>query len=354
MKIAWLTNNINQLGGIEQVICGLSSYFSTELENDVEIISIYSSTTNLFYKLDPSVLIRHCGVDWREHTYPKLWRLVRETMADLDADILITCHHTVSYAAILNKRVFKGKLVVTQHSACDFFTRKRLYANAAMFRFADELVVLTESDRQIFRKLGCQSSVIPNANFRPVLTRSSLEEKLLLAVGRLETVKGFDRLIEAFSIVAHKYPQWKLCICGGGTQEQILREQVKNAGIMDQVLLPGAVANIQDYYSKAALFALTSRSEGFSLVLLEAMSYGIPVVSFELPAAREILGDNGGIFVQQGDVALLAEKLDMFMSDIDLRRQYGEKAYAASKKYMISKIAERWMQLFYKLSTDKR
>ena len=83
MKIAWLTNNINQLGGIEQVICGLSSYFSTELENDVEIISINSTESDVFYALDASVQIRHCGVDWRTQTFRKLFSLVGSVMREL-------------------------------------------------------------------------------------------------------------------------------------------------------------------------------------------------------------------------------------------------------------------------------
>ena len=109
MKIAWLTNNINQFGGIEQVICGLSNYYSTELGYKVEIISINSSTDNIFYPLNTSVQVHHCGLDWRQQTFRKLLHLVRNIMGSLDADILLTCHPTISYAAILNKKIFKGK-----------------------------------------------------------------------------------------------------------------------------------------------------------------------------------------------------------------------------------------------------
>lgn len=352
MKIAWLANNINQLGGIEQVICGLSSYFSAELKHSVEIISINSREGGAFYPLDKSVQIRHCALDWREQTFRKLHRLVGDVMRELDADILLTCHPTISYAAVLNKKKFRGPVIVTQHSACDSYSKKRMYCNAALFRFADQFVVLTESDRRIYQKLGCRSIVIPNANFRPAAARSSLDQNLVLAAGRIEEVKGFDRLIEAFSKVSENHTDWKLCICGGGSLEDQLRKQAYALGLSERVLFPGSVKNMQDYFLNSSIFALSSRSEGFSLVLVEAASFGLPVVSFDLPAACEILENGGGLLVPQGDVRGFAEKLDALMSDANLRNRISDEALAASEHYRIPVIAERWMHLFRSLTAE--
>lgn len=350
MKIAWLTNNINQFGGVEQVICGLSSYFSGKLKHEVEIISLNSHSGGVFYPLDEAVQIRHCGLDWRNQTFRRLLTLVSNVMGRVDADILLTCHPTISYAAVLNKNKFRGRVVVTQHSACDSFSKKRLYCNAALFRLADQFVVLTEDDRSVYQKLGCSSIVIPNANFMPTNTRSSLEQKMILAAGRMEAVKGFDRLIAAFSLVAKRHPGWKLCICGGGSLENHLKTQVETLGLHEKVIFPGSVKNIHDYYMKASVFALPSHSEGFSLVLVEAMAAGIPVVSFNLPAAVEILDNGGGLLVPQGDICAFSEKLELLMSDEDLRKELGAKAYVSSEKYDISAIAERWMQLFHDIT----
>lgn len=350
MRIAWLTNNINQLGGVEQVICGLSSYYSTELKHEVEIISINSSQSSVFYPLDESVQIRHCGLDWREQTFRKLWTLVGNIMRKLDADILLTCHPTISYAALLNKHKFKGKVVVTEHISCDYYSRKRLYCNAALYRFADQFVVLTESNRDQYLKLGCRSIVIPNANFRPTDFRARLDNKIVLAAGRIEAVKGFDRLVEAFAQIAKKHPDWKLCICGSGTMESNLKAQVEILGITDQVIFPGSVKNMNDYYLAASIFALSSHHEGFPLVLVEAVSYGLPSVCFEIPATAELLADGGGILVPQGNISEFAKKLDLLMSDAPLRNRLGDEAYEASKKYSVAAIADRWIQLFRSLT----
>lgn len=353
MKIAWLTNNISQLGGVEQVICGLANYFSTELGHDVEIISINSYKGDAFYALDASVQIRHMGFDWRTQTFRKLLRAVGGILGESDADILLTCHPTISYAAVLNKRRFGGKIIVTEHITTDFYSRKRVYCNAAIFRFADQFVVLNDSDRAAYRKLGCSAIVIPNANFRPTAVRASLEEKLILAAGRLENVKGFDRLIAAFSKVSSRYPDWKLCICGSGTQEDQLRKQVRELDLSERVLFPGAVNNMPDYYRNAGLFALSSRCEGFPLVLVEAISYGLPSVCFEIPSTKELLAGGGGILVPQGDISSFAEGLEQLMSDDSLRSRMSDEAYEISKNYTLSYIAGIRMQLFQSLTVCK-
>lgn len=353
MKIVWLTNNINQLGGIEQVICGLSSYFSSELNHDVQIFSINSCNGTTSYSLDNSVKVKHCGLDWRKQTFRKLVRLVRSIMCELDADILLTCHPTISYAAVLNKHKFKGKIVVTGHISCDFFSKKRLYCNAVFFRLADQFVVLTNSDRDIYRKLKCNSIVIPNANFRPTKERSHLDKKVILAAGRMESVKGFERLIDAFSRVADNYPDWKLCICGGGSLEESLQTQVQNLGISRQVHFPGSVTNMQDYYQNASIFALSSYYEGFPLVLVEAISFGLPSVCFEIPSTEELLADGGGILAPQGDVSAFATGLDRLMSSELLRNKLSNEAYEISQKYSIPNVANSWMQLFNYLISRK-
>lgn len=297
--------------------------------------------------------IRHIGLDWRTQTFRKLLRVVGNILRESDADILLTCHPTISYAAVLNKHRFSGKIVVTEHITPDFYSRKRLYCNAVLFRFADQFVVLNNSDRDVYQKMGCSAIVIPNANFRPTEDRASLEEKLILAAGRLEDVKGFDRLIDAFSEVSWKHPDWKLCICGSGTQEEQLRKRVYELELSERILFPGMVSNMQDYYKNAAVFALSSRNEGFPLVLVEAISYGLPSVCFEMPSTKELLSGGGGILVPQGDISAFANGLEQLMSNDLLRCRLSDEAYDISQNYTLPHIASIWMQLFHNLTSDK-
>lgn len=350
MKITWIVNNINQIGGIEQVVCGLSNYFSKSLGHQVEIISINTnSEATPFFYIEESVGIRHCGLDWREQNFYKLYRLVSKILTSLDSDVLITCHPTISNAVLLNKKRFNGKIVVTQHSANDSFTKKRLLCNAFMFRMADAFVVLTETDRKLYEALKCPVRIIPNANFKLIHNHSTLNEKIILAAGRIETVKGFDILIDAFFMLANKYPDWNLCICGSGSEEKQLKKQISARHLSDRVLLPGAVKNIDEYMCNASVFALSSRSEGFSLVLIEAMSHGLPIVSFNLPAVQEICKGKGGLVAKQRDAFEFASELDKMLASDALRQKLGGEGIELSKKYSVASISELWMELFQEL-----
>lgn len=349
MKIAWLVNNINQCGGIEQVVCGLSNYFCDSLGYQVEIISINSRHSNVFFPLSPSVKVRHCQLDWREQTRRKLNHVVRTVMGDLESDVLLTCHSPISIAVLINRNVFRGKIIVTQHCACDFESSKRQLINAIMYRFADRLVVLTEDDKRKYQRRGCRAEVIPNAMYKTVKSRSSLDRKVLLAAGRLTAIKGFDMLLSAFAKIAAKNPDWKLCICGDGEQAELLKEMTDNLGISDQVIFPGFVENIADYMYDASCFVISSRSEGFSLVLLEAMAHGLPIVSYDLPAIKEITGGQAALLAPCGDVDALAQRIDhMFASD-KLRHALGQQAFEISEKFKVPEIAMRWIDLFEEL-----
>jgi glycosyltransferase involved in cell wall biosynthesis len=193
-----------------------------------------------------------------------------------------------------------------------------------------------------------QLMVIPNAIFVPAVERAPLDQPMILAAGRFETEKGFDRLVDAFSRISGKYPEWKLCICGSGTQEGRLKEQIERMDLSDRVILPGSVSNIQDYYRNASIFALSSRAEGLALVLLEAIAFGLPVVSFDLPSTKEVL-ENGGFIAAQDDIASFAEKLELLISDPALRSTMGSEAFETAKKYTIPTVSARWMQMFNKL-----
>lgn len=352
MKIAWIVNNINQMGGIERVVCGLSGTFASYFGYSVEIISINSFEDQLFFPLHESVGVRHCKLDWREETFSRLSKLIGEILTELDADVVLTCHPTISYAAVCNKRKLRGKLVVTQHNSNAHFRKIKLWLNAFLYRYADKFVVLTTSDRNSYSRMGCKAEVIPNACFNAVTEPSRLDNKQILAVGRIEQVKGFDMLIDAFSMVSPNHPEWKLCICGGGTVQEELRLQAARLGISDKVIFPGQVKEMDDYYRNSSVFALSSRNEGFALVLIEAMSYGLPVVSFELPSIADIIGEEECLVAPQGDVQKFAEYLNCILSDEALRVRLGQKARELANKYTPVNVAEHWITLFGDIGVD--
>jgi glycosyltransferase involved in cell wall biosynthesis len=199
--------------------------------------------------------------------------------------------------------------------------------------------------------------VIPNAAIWPIARKDPLlmpgvfvkkERRLLLAAGRLATEKGYDGLIQVFSKLVVNHAEWDLVIVGEGQLRVALEQQIERLGLQNRVFLPGRAGNIGDWYERADLFVLSSHFEGFPLSLLEAMAYGLPVVSFDCDTGpRDIIRDQtDGILVRPGDLDDLAVGLNRLMSDDSLRKKYAERAIEVREKFSISEVTGKWEKLF--------
>ena len=171
--------------------------------------------------------------------------------------------------------------------------------------------------------------------------------RVVIAAGRLEKVKRFDSLISAFHRAAAAAPGWRLVILGEGPERPALEQQAVQLGLGNAVVLPGVVTNVLDHFRRAACFALTSEYEGFPNSMLEAMSCGVPVLSFDCPCGpREILrGNEGGLLLPDSDIEALAEALSRVMQDEPLRRRLGDEARRMSERFSLERVGARWDRL---------
>jgi glycosyltransferase involved in cell wall biosynthesis len=176
-------------------------------------------------------------------------------------------------------------------------------------------------------------------------------KQILLAVGRLDEQKGFDWLIEVFSNLAHKHPNWDLIILGEGPLRTILEKQVRESGLEKRIFLPGRVGNLSEWYESADLFVMSSRYEGFGNTLVEAMAYGLPAVSFDCDAGPRDIINHGlnGLLVPPCDLVALTSTLDNIMRDDALRLQLAERTADVREQFSMKGIASLWEQLFDKL-----
>lgn len=199
--------------------------------------------------------------------------------------------------------------------------------------------------------------VIPNAATWPLISQAprmspdslcSSGQHLLLAVGRLDVQKGFDWLIESFSVLAKKYPNWDLVILGEGPLRTTLEGQVRTAGLGERVFLPGRAGNVVEWYERADLYVMSSRFEGFPNTLVEAMAHGLPVVSFDCDTGpRDIMRHEvDGLLVPPGDVVALTAAMDLLMSDAALRQRLAERAGEVRERFSMKRIAGMWEKLF--------
>ena len=211
----------------------------------------------------------------------------------------------------------------------------------------DALTVLTAADARDYAGAAPRVERIPNAVPRLDGGLPPLDAKVVVAAGRLETQKGFDLLIRAWERVADEHPDWQLRIYGSGPRRDELRGMILDRGLYDRVLLMGRTRHMGDALARASLFVLSSRFEGFGMVIIEAMSKGLPVVSFDCPRGPGEILRHGrdGILVSAGDVEGLADGLLELIEDVPKRRRYGAAALENARSYAVGSIAARWEEL---------
>lgn len=240
-----------------------------------------------------------------------------------------------------------------------YFARYRPSLRAKMgaaYGRLDVVATLTESDARDYREVlvGTPTRVVRIPNAVPPLDapRARLEAPVAVAAGRITLQKGFDLLVPAFATVAAAHPGWTLRIYGDGGQRAPLTEQVAALGLQRVVLLEGPTKQLGARLSEASMFVLSSRFEGFGMVLIEAMSLGLPVVAFACPRGpKEIVTHEvDGLLVRNGDVDALAAAMVRLIEDPALGRRLGEEAVRTAARYGLAAVGQQWEALLRELA----
>ena len=216
----------------------------------------------------------------------------------------------------------------------------------------DALAVLTEEDATAYRSLlgdSCPVFVMPNSLPHGMsLRRAPLTAKVAVAAGGLVPVKGFDLLIDAWRPIAAEHPDWRLRIYGGGELHSDLAGRIARAGLTGTVTLEGFASDLAQRLDEASIFVLSSRREGYPLVLIEALAAGLPVVAFDCPTGPAVILEGGrcGILVPVGDTAALTDGIRRLITDEAERRHLADAAALRARDFDIEATAKRWEELF--------
>jgi glycosyltransferase involved in cell wall biosynthesis len=228
----------------------------------------------------------------------------------------------------------------------------------AVYPKLDLVTTLTEGDAEAYRahlgagtRVECMPNGVPDLGGR----RAALENKVVVTAGRMGPQKGFDRLLPVWAKIAPDHPGWELRIWGGGKGIGKLRRQAEELGVADSARVMGFTNKLHEEFANSSLYVMSSRKEGFPMVLLEAMSVGLPVVSYDCPTGpRDIIREGvDGHVVPDGDGDALAAAMTELMDDAERRRAFGAAAVEGAARYDLAVIAGRWEQLLAELEAGK-
>lgn len=286
------------------------------------------------------------GKLYRTYVYPVL--KLRNYIKRHRFDVLIDIDSVLAYWSVPAMRGLSYKHIVWDHFNYRHVQteQKRVKACALTRRYADKLVLLTQQDRDMYAQAGFPANklqVINNPTPFEDVQCSPREGHVVLSVGRLTDQKGYDRLISAWSQISDQVGDWKLVIVGSGELESALKHQVADSHIENIEFVP-ATKDIERWYDCASIYAMTSRFEGFPMVLLEAMAKGLPIIAYDcLTGPREMVHDGkNGYLIPDGDKSAFANRLLTLMQDQDMQDRYAECSLQMVRDFYIAPISDQW------------
>ncbi len=371
MKIVYCLDSINYLGGVQRVTAIKANALAQLPGNEVWVIVADNSGERLF-QLSPAVHFENLAVNYYEDDWKSRWNVLKGILVKrrrhkkLLEKCLEQIHPDVVISVGQSEKNFlprvKGDWVKVREfhftrnyrrlKATDLFEKASAVAGDCIERLSlqkyDRIVVLTKEEKKLNWKDSSRVSVIPNPVESFGTEVSPLDSLRVIAVGRLTYEKNFASLIRAFAIVAVRCPGWRLDIFGEGNEREMLGKMISDLGLEGIVSLKGISRNIQEELLSSSVLALTSRFEGFGMVLTEAMASGLPVVSYACPCGpKDIIADGvNGFLVPEGDEQMLADRVCELIVNTILRKKMGAAALHKSQQYSLDRIIPMWMDLF--------
>ena len=369
-SILFVLTTPDYAGGTERSTFLVASLLAQLSNFDIGILGIYQHndapffaddvSVNIDYLIDaragmpPGELSRFVDRAWEPVLTAKVDTLIAEYLADRAPDIIIATTPAL-LALVIQTAHARSKILAVEHRHTRQLARSaeplQLYG-----AFADALVSLIEDGAQWFQEtLGSdrpQVAVIPNPLPDDFAPRSSLQNPMVLAAGRMVSTKGFHKVISTFAEA--RQTGWRLRIFGDGPQMKTLGQLIVKLNLQNDVDLVKPVPDLSLELSKASIVLMASDAEGQPLVAMEALRAGVPVVSYDSPGGlRSVITDGeDGLIVPMDDQVALARSLSQLMLDPDLRQQMGQKAWRNRLKFEPALVAKKWMALIDSLLSD--
>lgn len=372
MKIVYSINSIRGLGGIQKVTLLKANALAEIPDNDVYIIVTDNWMHHpLIHELSPKIHFINLKINYYKDDYKsrlhqilsnfkliKHYFKLQKVISQIKPDIIISVGQSEKYIVpLLHTKAIKIREIHFNSNYRDYTYKSKILAKILKFldykvisKGYDKIVLLTKEDKDTFFPNNNKFIYIHN----PVTFKSTnidyhnINSNYVIAVGRLTTQKDFISLINAWSLVHKECPDWKLKIIGEGCERKNLEEEIKRLNLCNSIILTGYSNNVKKEMSESSIFVFTSLYEGFGLVILEAMSCGLPPIAFSCQfGPRDIITDGkNGLLVYNRDIKSLSEKLIYLIQHPDIRKEMSNQALTRVNDFSINSIIDKWIKLF--------
>ncbi len=367
IKLLYITNQICGSGGLERVLSIKASYLSEKLNYEVHILTLNQNRTPLFYEFSKQLIYHDITAKGSGITYFLNYRNgLKKIVTLIKPDIISVCDDGLKGLFVpwfINKpcpMVYErhvSKNIEIKTDTISLLQKIKLKIVYALMnkgaKIYDKFIVLTKGNLKEWPVNNAQ--VISNPlSFYPA-EFSNVENKKVIAVGKQCHQKGYDRLLQSWKLVTDKFPDWKLEIYGTIEASEGLSDLASSLNINENVTFFPPEKNIGEKYKNASIYTMSSRYEGFGMVLTEAMAYGVPCVSFDCPyGPSDIIADSeDGFLITNGDIKAFSDKLCELVKNPELRQTMGEKARENVVRYKPEEIVPQWDKLFQQLIVNR-
>lgn len=352
-NICFFCGDINRTGGTERI----TTFIANELckrNYNVYILSV-TNGVEAFFEVRPEVQLSSLHMEGVSSNFSniaiikKLHNFIKNSSIDyiIDVDIVLS-FYSIPACISTSTTVISWEHFHYFINVGGFMQRiKRTAARKLAARFSKFIITLTEKDKQQYiENLNCKSEIISINNpitIKRDKKKANLESKIVLAVGRLTPQKGFDLLLQSWKKVNKTHPDWVLRIVGSGEEEVMLHNLAQELLVSLSVEFIPKTKNVELYYRNTSIYVMSSRFEGMPLVLLEAKSYGLPVVSFDCDCGPSDIIRNGvdGLLIEKENTEKLAEGLMELMGNREKINYFSEQALE-DNRFELDNIVSQW------------
>jgi glycosyltransferase involved in cell wall biosynthesis len=360
MKILYIVPKINNEGGVARVLSIKANYLVKNFGYEVHILTQNGGDKPLFYSFNDKIALHDMVLRGNKTSFLLQYaQALKKALSAIKPDVIVVCDNGLKAYVIPfiiksnTPIVFEchGSKYIEEEEQSKYFSLTKirvLFKELSANRFAKFVALSKESLKEWNVNNGV---VIPNPLWFEPTTFADLKSKKVIIVGRHSYEKGLDRMLHIWQKVIEKHPDWSLEIYGKSNENQELQKLSNSLNINNNVTFFEPVKNINDKYLGASIMAMTSRTEGFGMVLIEAMAAGLPCVAYDCPCGpRAIIQNNAnGFLVENGNLDSFVQKMELLIEDENLRMKMGKNAQESVKIYDLENIMQQWKSLFENL-----